>query len=127
MTLPRVVSFLAPHKMEDAGAASASAAAAASTPAAAASTSTPETVDLVSEENEDMAAAKKRKKSKKKKKKKKKKGSPATRRLLKDFKKLQADPPTGINAVPINNNILTWQAVIFGYAETLLHYLVCTT
>ena len=105
--------------MEDA---SAPAAAATTTVNAAASA----TVDLVSDEPEDVSASKKRRKDKKKKKKKKKKGSPASRRLLKDFKKMRSDPPTGINAVPINNNILTWQAVIFGYLLTNSQHLLRT-
>jgi hypothetical protein len=35
-------------------------------------------------------------------------------RLLRDFKKIQRDPPDGINAAPKDNNLFNWQAVIFG-------------
>ena len=41
--------------------------------------------------------------------------TPARRRLLTDFRKLQNDPPTsGISAAPHEDNIMIWQAVIFG-------------
>jgi ubiquitin-protein ligase len=33
---------------------------------------------------------------------------------MRDFKRLQDDPPTGVSAVPTNNNIMLWNAVIFG-------------
>jgi len=42
----------------------------------------------------------------------------ARRRLLRDFKKLQADPPSGVSGAPTDDNILLWQAVIFGPADT---------
>ena len=41
----------------------------------------------------------------------------ARRRLMRDFRKLQNDPPTGISGAPLDNNILLWQAVIFGYGD----------
>ncbi|CAG0915401.1 unnamed protein product [Notodromas monacha] len=41
--------------------------------------------------------------------------TPARRRLMRDFKKLQEDPPAGISAAPTDNNIMIWNAVIFGY------------
>lgn len=34
---------------------------------------------------------------------------------MRDFKRLQQEPPTGISAAPEENNILKWNAVIFGY------------
>jgi len=52
--------------------------------------------------------------------------TPARRRLLRDFKKLQEDPPNtgrlywnglktkGITAAPQEDNLMSWQAVIFG-------------
>eukprot|EP01063_Lacrimia_lanifica_P029133 TRINITY_DN4395_c0_g1_i1.p2 TRINITY_DN4395_c0_g1~~TRINITY_DN4395_c0_g1_i1.p2 ORF type:complete len:192 (+),score=94.25 TRINITY_DN4395_c0_g1_i1:47-577(+) len=39
---------------------------------------------------------------------------PAKRRLMRDYKKVQKDPPQGISAVPINKELMTWNAVIFG-------------
>lgn len=33
---------------------------------------------------------------------------------MRDFKRLQEDPPTGVSAVPTNNNIMLWNAIIFG-------------
>jgi ubiquitin-conjugating enzyme E2 A len=42
----------------------------------------------------------------------------AKKRLLKDFRKLQHDPPNGISACPKDNDIMHWQAVIFGPNET---------
>ena len=37
---------------------------------------------------------------------------------MRDFKKVTADPPEGINAVPEENNIMVWTAVIFGPDDT---------
>jgi ubiquitin-conjugating enzyme E2 A len=42
----------------------------------------------------------------------------ARKRLMRDFKRLQKDAPVGIQAAPLNNNILAWQAVIFGPDDT---------
>ena len=33
---------------------------------------------------------------------------------MRDFKRLTKDPPSGISAAPVGNDIMTWQAVIFG-------------
>ena len=44
--------------------------------------------------------------------------SSAHRRLMRDFKRLQEDPPVGVSGAPIDNNILFWNAVIFGPADT---------
>mmetsp|Transcript_20282 Transcript_20282/g.39760 ORF Transcript_20282/g.39760 Transcript_20282/m.39760 type:complete len:219 (+) Transcript_20282:670-1326(+) len=38
----------------------------------------------------------------------------ARRRLMRDFRRLQSDPPTGISAAPMDDNILKWAGVIFG-------------
>lgn len=40
--------------------------------------------------------------------------TPARRRLMRDFKKLQLDPPEGLTAAPEENNLFKWNAVIFG-------------
>lgn len=45
----------------------------------------------------------------------------ARRRLMRDFRKLQNDPPSGVSGAPMDNNIMLWQAVIFGYALACLH------
>lgn len=37
------------------------------------------------------------------------------RRLVRDYRKVQQDPPPGVNAAPVENNIMLWQAVIIGY------------
>uniref|UniRef100_A0A2K5EAH9 E2 ubiquitin-conjugating enzyme n=1 Tax=Aotus nancymaae TaxID=37293 RepID=A0A2K5EAH9_AOTNA len=42
--------------------------------------------------------------------------TPARRRLMRDFKRLQEDPPVGVSGAPSENNIMQWNAVIFGYA-----------
>lgn len=42
----------------------------------------------------------------------------ARRRLMRDFKRLQQDPPAGISAAPNPDNIMVWNAVIFGPADT---------
>ncbi|RWW73233.1 hypothetical protein BHE74_00018905, partial [Ensete ventricosum] len=41
--------------------------------------------------------------------------TPARKRLMRDFKRLQQDPPAGISGAPHDNNIMLWNAVIFGY------------
>lgn len=38
----------------------------------------------------------------------------ARRRLLKDWKRLQDSCPQGYNAAPLEDNVLMWEAVIFG-------------
>jgi hypothetical protein len=38
----------------------------------------------------------------------------ARRRLVRDFKKMQTDPVSGVSAAPMDGNIMQWQAVIFG-------------
>mmetsp|Transcript_2580 Transcript_2580/g.6489 ORF Transcript_2580/g.6489 Transcript_2580/m.6489 type:complete len:165 (-) Transcript_2580:214-708(-) len=40
--------------------------------------------------------------------------TPSRKRLIRDFKKLQKDPPTGISGSPVPENIMRWNAVIFG-------------
>eukprot|EP00056_Hartaetosiga_gracilis_P016238 m.4405 g.4405 ORF g.4405 m.4405 type:complete len:789 (-) comp3876_c0_seq1:852-3218(-) len=40
--------------------------------------------------------------------------TPARKRLLKDFKRLQKEPPEGIMGSPIEGDIMQWSAVIFG-------------
>eukprot|EP01041_Mallomonas_annulata_P005468 gene5468-11000_t len=44
--------------------------------------------------------------------------TPARRRLMRDFKRLQNDPPSGVQGAPLDNNIMAWQAVIFGPDDT---------
>ncbi|XP_065058567.1 ubiquitin-conjugating enzyme E2 A-like, partial [Rhopilema esculentum] len=44
--------------------------------------------------------------------------TPARRRLMRDFKRLQEDPPAGVSGAPTENNIMLWNAVIFGPEET---------
>jgi len=42
----------------------------------------------------------------------------ARRRLVRDLKKLQSDPPDGINAAPETDDIMKWKAVMFGPVDT---------
>eukprot|EP01100_Stratorugosa_tubuloviscum_P013588 TRINITY_DN689_c2_g1_i2.p1 TRINITY_DN689_c2_g1~~TRINITY_DN689_c2_g1_i2.p1 ORF type:complete len:161 (+),score=92.87 TRINITY_DN689_c2_g1_i2:321-803(+) len=44
--------------------------------------------------------------------------TPAQRRLIRDFQRLQRDPPFGVNGAPEDDNILKWQAVIFGPVDS---------
>ncbi|XP_062207566.1 ubiquitin-conjugating enzyme E2 2-like [Phragmites australis] len=44
--------------------------------------------------------------------------TPARKRLMRDFKRLMQDPPAGISGAPQDNNIMLWNAVIFGPEET---------
>ncbi|PWA50871.1 ubiquitin-conjugating enzyme E2 2 [Artemisia annua] len=48
----------------------------------------------------------------------KKMSTPARKRLMRDFKRLQQDPPAGISGAPYDNNIMLWNAVIFGPDDT---------
>ncbi|KAF7809163.1 Ubiquitin-conjugating enzyme E2 2 [Senna tora] len=36
--------------------------------------------------------------------------TPARKRLMRDFKRLQQDPPAGISGAPQDNNIMLWNA-----------------
>lgn len=38
----------------------------------------------------------------------------ARKRLIRDFKRLQQDPPEGVNASPQAENIMQWNALMFG-------------
>ncbi|KAI1725538.1 ubiquitin-conjugating enzyme domain-containing protein [Ditylenchus destructor] len=44
--------------------------------------------------------------------------TPSRRRLMRDFKKLQDDPPAGVSGAPTEENIMVWEAVIFGPQDT---------
>jgi len=44
--------------------------------------------------------------------------TPARRRLIRDFQRLQKDPPFGVNGAPEENDIMKWTAVIFGPTDT---------
>jgi ubiquitin-conjugating enzyme E2 A len=46
--------------------------------------------------------------------------TPARRRLMRDFRRLQNDPPQGVTGAPNQDNIMLWNAVIFGYAYSLV-------
>jgi ubiquitin-conjugating enzyme E2 A len=43
----------------------------------------------------------------------------AKRRLIRDWKKLSETIPQGFNAVPLEDNILLWEAVIFGPEQSI--------
>jgi hypothetical protein len=44
--------------------------------------------------------------------------TPARRRLMRDFKQLQEQPPPGISGAPNEDNLCEWTAVIFGPEST---------
>ncbi|XP_026193161.1 ubiquitin-conjugating enzyme E2 1 [Cyclospora cayetanensis] len=44
--------------------------------------------------------------------------SHARKRLIRDFRKLQSDPPFGVSGAPVQNDIMKWHAVIFGPEDT---------
>ena len=46
--------------------------------------------------------------------------TPSKRRLIRDFKRLSTDPPGGISGAPCADNLLIWNAVIFGPGELFL-------
>ena len=40
------------------------------------------------------------------------------RRLMRDLKRMRTDPPEGVAAEPFNNDIMQWNAAIFGPEDT---------
>jgi len=44
--------------------------------------------------------------------------TPARRRLMRDFRQLQKDPPVGVSGAPRDTDIMMWDAVIFGAHDT---------
>ncbi|KAJ0248004.1 hypothetical protein HA466_0163760 [Hirschfeldia incana] len=44
--------------------------------------------------------------------------TPARKRLMRDFKRLHRDPPAGVSGAPRDNDIMLWNAVIFGPDDT---------
>ncbi|RCK65459.1 Ubiquitin-conjugating enzyme E2 2 [Candida viswanathii] len=44
--------------------------------------------------------------------------TPAKRRLMRDFKRMQQDPPSGVSASPLPDNVMKWNAVIIGPSDT---------
>ncbi|XP_026474525.1 ubiquitin-conjugating enzyme E2-17 kDa-like [Ctenocephalides felis] len=44
--------------------------------------------------------------------------TPARQRLMNDFKRLLDEPPTGVSGAPTDDNMLIWNAVIFGPLDT---------
>ena len=44
--------------------------------------------------------------------------TPSRRRLVRDLKRLQQDAPHGVIATPMDNNIMLWNALIFGPDDT---------
>eukprot|EP01067_Filipodium_phascolosomae_P001777 Filipodium_phascolosomae@DN2137_c0_g1_i3.p1 len=42
----------------------------------------------------------------------------ARKRLIRDFRKLESDPPAGVSGVPCGNDIMQWNALIFGPEDT---------
>ncbi|WFD42988.1 E2 ubiquitin-conjugating enzyme [Malassezia psittaci] len=45
--------------------------------------------------------------------------TPSKRRLIRDFKRLSSDPPGGISGAPCADNLLVWNAVIFGPGKSM--------
>jgi len=44
--------------------------------------------------------------------------TPARKRLMRDFKKLSEDPPSGVSGTPSEGDIMRWNCVIFGPQDT---------
>ena len=40
------------------------------------------------------------------------------KRLMRDLKKIQDDPATGVSGPPLEHNIIVWNALIFGPENT---------
>lgn len=51
----------------------------------------------------------------------KKMSTPCKRRLLRDFKKMKNDPPSGVSGAPFDDDIMKWNCIIFGYASSILN------
>ena len=49
--------------------------------------------------------------------------STCTNRLMADLKTMTDDPPEGISGAPREDNIMLWDAVIFGYL-CFYHYII---
>jgi len=47
--------------------------------------------------------------------------TPCKRRLLRDFKKMKNDPPSGVSGAPFDDDIMKWNCIIFGYASSILN------
>uniref|UniRef100_A0A915DXE3 UBC core domain-containing protein n=1 Tax=Ditylenchus dipsaci TaxID=166011 RepID=A0A915DXE3_9BILA len=43
--------------------------------------------------------------------------TPSRRRLMRDFKKLQEDPPAGVSGAPTEENIMQWEALSLEFTE----------
>ncbi|SCV01043.1 LAMI_0G08988g1_1 [Lachancea mirantina] len=44
--------------------------------------------------------------------------TPARRRLMRDFKRMKEDAPPGVSASPLPDNVMVWNAMIIGPADT---------
>lgn len=44
--------------------------------------------------------------------------TPARRRLMRDFKRMKEDSPPGVSASPLPDNVMIWNAMIIGPADT---------
>lgn len=44
--------------------------------------------------------------------------TPARRRLMRDFKKMQEEQPSGVSGAPSDDNIMVWNALILGPQDT---------
>ncbi|CAI2381081.1 unnamed protein product [Moneuplotes crassus] len=44
--------------------------------------------------------------------------STALRRLMRDLKKIEDEPPVGLSATPVDESLMQWEAVILGPEET---------
>ncbi|SMN21243.1 similar to Saccharomyces cerevisiae YGL058W RAD6 Ubiquitin-conjugating enzyme (E2) [Maudiozyma saulgeensis] len=44
--------------------------------------------------------------------------TPARRRLMRDFKRMKEDAPPGLSASPLPDNVMVWNAMIIGPADT---------
>lgn len=44
--------------------------------------------------------------------------TPVKRRLMRDFSRLRDDPPHGVAGAPCSDNVMVWNAVIFGPENT---------
>uniref|UniRef100_A0A8B9VL22 E2 ubiquitin-conjugating enzyme n=1 Tax=Anas zonorhyncha TaxID=75864 RepID=A0A8B9VL22_9AVES len=52
--------------------------------------------------------------------------TPARRRLMRDFKRLQEDPPVGVSGAPSENNIMQWNAGFWVFNHLIVFMFVWT-